>query len=151
MSILQITSSDRVWNFWKKRALFKTKQTPCDDTCNVARCILSLYHANLSHTTVHISSFPWNISINYSNTKNILVFLWSLTTLEAPLMWFYLLCLQTHIPFEVDLSECNLGLGNAFRGTGPEVPFWQAGFEGHSPFLMSVALAAAKQITKNLL
>lgn len=51
----------------------------------------------------------------------------------------------THIPFGVDLNECNLGLGNAFKGTDPEMPFWQAGFEGHSPFLMTGALVAAKQ------
>lgn len=44
-------------------------------------------------------------------------------------------------PFGVDLNECNLGLGNAFKERDPEVPFWHAGFEGHSPFLMTVALA----------
>lgn len=51
----------------------------------------------------------------------------------------------THIPFGLVLNECNLGLGNAFKGTDPEVPFLQAGFEDHSPFLTIVALAAAKQ------
>jgi len=56
---------------------------------------------------------------------------------------------QTNLPFGADFNECNLGLGTAFAGTDLGVPFWQAGFEGHSPFsMMTVALAAATQNDK---